>query len=145
MLQLVRLFPIVACILAFYFASGMAPYSMAESPKTCTTAEARRARQEARHLEDWKGAYESFRRFGRCDRGQVAEEYSYAIGRLLAYDWEHVRLLLQFGAQDQNFKQFVLQHIDENIPEEETQLIIRNARQRCPSDGDWLCKSIVDY
>src|SRR5690348_2331868 len=145
MLQLVRLTSIFAYLLAALFACGMAPFSLAKSPKTCTTAEARHARYEASHLEHWDKAYESFKRFGRCDQGQVAEEYSYAVGRLLAYDWNQVELLLHFSAEDQEFKEFVLRHIDENIPEEETQLIIRNAQQRCPSDGDWLSKSIVDY
>jgi hypothetical protein len=117
----------------------------AESPKACPSGEAKRALLEAAHLEDWKGIHGSFKRFRNCDSGKVAEEYSYAVSRLLAHHWDRVDLLLELAADDQGFKQFILRHIDENIPEEETQLIISNSRQRCPVDGEWLCRAIVDY
>ena len=116
-----------------------------ESAKTCASAESNRARREAGHLEDWPSLYRSFKRFERCDRGNVAEEYSYAISRLLAHHWEQVDVLLGLAADDVEFKQFVLRHIDENIPEEESQLMVNNSRQRCPAEGKWLCRAIVDY
>jgi hypothetical protein len=117
----------------------------AESLKSCASAENRQARREAGHLEDWESVYRSFKRFDACDHGKVAEEYSYAISRLLAHHWEQVDVLLGLAAQDQEFKQFVLRHIDENIPEEEAQLIVNHSRERCPTEGKWLCRAIVDY
>ena len=116
-----------------------------ESANTCASSESRRARREAGHLQDWQSVYRSFKRFESCDRGNVAEEYSYAISRLLAHHWEQVDVLLGLAAEDLEFKQFVLRHIDENIPEEEAQLIVNNSRQRCPAEGEWLCRAIVDY
>jgi esterase/lipase len=117
----------------------------AESLKTCASAESRQARREAGRLEDWESVYRSFKRFGACDQGKVAEEYSYVISRLLAHHWGQVDVLLGLAAEDLEFKQFVLRHIDENIPEEEAQLIVNHSRQHCPSEGKWLCEAIVDY
>lgn len=134
-----RLGSVIAVLLA------MATALPAQSAKACAAAESKRARREAGHLEDWPSVYRSFKRFESCDRGNVAEEYSYAISRLLAHHWEQVDVLLGLAADDVEFKQFVLRHIDENIPEEEAQLIVNNSRQRCPAEGKWLCRAIVDY
>jgi hypothetical protein len=131
-----------AIILCLLFAVGQAG---AETPKKCTPTEAKRARAEAGHLQDWSSVYSSFKTFGHCDSGKIAEEYSYAISRLLAHHWNDVELLLGLAASDADFKQFVLRHINEDIPEEEAQLIINNSRQHCPPAGKWLCDAIADY
>ena len=117
----------------------------AESPSTCTASEAKRARLEAAHLQDWKTVYSSFKRIGGCDVRAVAEEYSYAISRLLAHHWDDIGSLLSLASDDEEFKHFVLRHINENVPEEEAQAIITNSRQHCPANGKWLCSAIVDY
>jgi len=117
----------------------------ADPRKACTASEAKRARLEAAHLQDWKAVYSSFKRFGGCDFGAVGEEYSYAISRLLAHRWEDVGSLLSLASDDEEFRQFVLRHINENVPEEEAQAIITNSRQHCPANGKWLCGAIVDY
>ena len=119
--------------------------SYADKAKTCRTDESVRARRDAAHVKDWNSILTSFRQFGMCDSGRVAEEYSYAISRLLAQDWDHVGVLLQLAGNNEAFKQFVLRHINENFPEEEAQSIVRNAREHCPENGKWLCKAIVDY
>jgi hypothetical protein len=131
--------------LAVLLALTTAPALPAEDLKNCAASETRQARREASRLGDWEGVYRSFKRFESCDHGKVAEEYSYAISRLLAHHWEQVDVLLGLAAGDQEFKRFVLRHIDENIPEEEAQVIISNSRERCPREGKWLCQAIVDY
>jgi len=130
---------------AIFFIVLTVAYAGAETQKKCPSVEAKRARIEAGHLQDWDSVYSSFKRFGQCDSGKVAEEYSYAIGRLLAHHWDGVELLLNLAEGDEEFKEFILRHINEDIPEEEAQLIINNSRQRCPADGKWLCRAIVDY
>ena len=86
---------------------AMATALPAQGAKTCAPAESQRARRDAGHLEDWGSVYRSFKRFESCDRGNVAEEYSYAISRLLAHHWEQVDVLLELAAADVEFKQFV--------------------------------------
>ena len=140
-----RTIELLRSVTAVLLALAVATALPGESTKTCASAESKRARREAGHLQDWQSVYRSFKRFESCDRGNVAEEYSYAISRLLAHHWEQVDVLLGLAAEDLEFKQFVLRHIDENIPEEEAQLIVNNSRQRCPAEGEWLCRAIVDY
>ena len=89
--------------------------------------------------------YRSYKRFRNCDEGAIAEEYSYAIGHLLAHNWDRLDDLVRLAASDREFAGFVVLHIDENIPEDDAQLIVRNSRQRCPTGARWLCRSIADY
>jgi len=105
----------------------------------------KQAQREVRHIVDWDGLHNSFKRFGQCDSGHLEEEYSYTLGRLLARNWSQVDALLELADADPDFKRFILKHIDENIPEEQAQIITRNARNHCPEHGEWLCKAIVDY
>jgi len=95
--------------------------------------------------EDWAGVYQSFKRYRHCDEGAVAEEYSDAIGHLLAHNWDQVAGLVKLARSDRKFGEFVVRHIDENIGEVDAQLIVTNARRRCPSKAIWLCKAIADY
>jgi hypothetical protein len=140
-----RALRLLGSVLAVLFVLTTAPSMPGEDLKNCAASETRQARREASHLGDWEELYRSFKRFQSCDRGKLTEEYSYAISRLLAHRWEQVDVLLGLAAGDQDFKRFVLRHIDENIPEEEAQVIISNSRERCPSEGKWLCQAIVDY
>lgn len=130
---------VILCSLARCIASASV-----DNPK-CNPSDSRRAIDDLRHVAGWNAFNDAYKRYSQCDVGRVAEGYSYALGRLLAHEWKGVDLLLQLTASDPDFKQFVLRHIDENIPEEESQLIIRNAREQCPPGGEWLCKAIVDY
>jgi len=105
----------------------------------------KQAQREVSHIVDWEGLHDAFKRFGQCDSGHLEEEYSYTLGRLLARNWSQVDALLELADADPDFKRFILKYIDENIPEEQAQIITRNARNHCPEHGEWLCKAIVDY
>jgi hypothetical protein len=119
--------------------------TVVQSEDMCTKAEVKQARRETSHLPGWNHVYTSYKRFAKCNDKDVGEQFSYAIGHLLADDWEHVDSLLRIAGDDPGFRKFVLQHVNEDIPEEEAQGMIRNARQACPPNGEWLCKAIVDY
>jgi len=113
--------------------------------KVCSTPEASQAEREADELEDWDSVYLSFKRFGQCDEGVIAEKYSASVGRLLIQDWKDLNALLRLAASDKDFEKFVIRHIDETMSEDEAAQVIDNARQHCPAEAQWLCKSIVDY
>jgi hypothetical protein len=120
-------------------------YTSAETSKKCSRSEVTRARAEAGRLEEWASVYASYKQFGHCDVGKLSEEYSYTISRLLAHHWADVDVLLSLATEHEEFKRFILQHINEDIPEEEAQRIINNSREHCPPNGEWLCRAIVDY
>lgn len=107
--------------------------------------QARHIMSELKKIEDWDTFHNSFERWGSCDRARIAEEFSYTISRLLTQHWGDVDVLVRLATDDKAFKAFILRHIDENIPDEEGQLIVRNCREHPPVNGEWLCKAVVDY
>jgi hypothetical protein len=123
---------------------ALAGLSEAATQKVCTETEISQAQKEADQLRDWDSIYRSFKRFAHCDEGAIAEEYSDSVGRLLARDWEHLDAFVRLTS-DPSFEQFVIRHIDETMSEDEAALVIKNARQHCPSGAKRLCKSIADY
>lgn len=126
-------------------AIGLPAHAPAATHETCTAREVKQASIDVEQQEDWEGMYRSFKHFRHCEDRAIAEEYSYAIGRLLAHNWDRVDELVRLSASDKEFAEFVILHIDENIPEEDAQLIVRNSRRRCPPGAKWLCRSIADY
>jgi hypothetical protein len=127
-----------------FLVMGLAVLANAETQKVCTDADVRDAQKEADQLRDWDSVYRSFKRYGQCDEGGIAEQYSDSVGRLLARDWKHLDALLRLTS-DQDFEQFVIRHIDETMAEDEAALVIANARSHCPPAAKRLCKSIADY
>jgi hypothetical protein len=123
---------------------GLAGLAEAETQKVCIEAEVKAAQKEADQLRDWDSVYRSFKRYGHCDEGGIAEQYSDSVSRLLARDWKHLDALLRLTS-DQGFEQFVIRHIDETMAEDEAALVIANARLRCPPEAKWLCQAIADY
>ena len=110
----------------------------------CTEKEATLAESEADNLHDWDSLYSSFKRFAHCDDAAISEGYSASVGRLLAFDWQHLRRLSELTKSDKEFKRFVLKHIDELIPADELKIILENARTHCPAGMEGLCKQIED-
>jgi hypothetical protein len=123
---------------------GLAGLANAETQKVCTDADVKDAQKEADQLRDWDSVYRSFKRYGQCYEGGIAEQYSDSVSRLLARDWKHLDALLRLTS-DQGFEQFVIRHIDETMAEDEAALVIANARLHCPSGAKRLCDAITDY
>lgn len=120
-------------------------HAWADGPSTCTATQAKAISRDIARVQDWKAFYDSFKRVRSCDRGRLSQEYSYAISRLLAHHWDKVGSLVSLALTDNEFRKFVLRHINEDMPEEESQKILSNSREHCPAEGEWLCKAIADY
>lgn len=130
-------------LLAVTFTVASAGRAEAASHKACTEDEEKHALDEADRLKDWNDVYRSFKRYGLCDDGAIAEGYSDTVGRLLATDWQHLNLLYRLTTTDGSFKRFVLRHIDETIPDDELKTIATNAKLRCPSGKKPFCNVIA--
>jgi hypothetical protein len=110
--------------------------------KECTDDQAMHALDEADVLRTWDAVYRSFKTFGHCDDGAIAEGYDDSIIRLLVSDWNHFDDLARLSAGDQAFEKFVLRHIDELASEEQLSTIAKNANSRCPPGQIPLCRRI---
>lgn len=119
------------------------PTTSVGSSKKCTRDEAMQAETEASSLGSWDDVYVSYQRYSHCDDGAISEGYSEAVGRLLAKDWEHFGRLLELTRRHRSFEKFVIHHIDETVPSEYLQAIIKNTTQHCPRNAKRFCHAIA--
>lgn len=112
--------------------------------RLCTRADAILAEDEADSLDSWKNIYHSFKRFGHCDDGAIAEGYSGSVVSMLTQRWEQLDHVSKLIAEDQKFREFVLRHIDETMSASDFHIIIENAEKRCSQTTTEFCKSIAE-
>jgi hypothetical protein len=109
---------------------------------TCTETEAIAAETVSSGLKSWTSIYDSFKRFGHCDDGAVAEGYSDSVVRTLASCWNQLGTLQKLASSDDKFHEFVLRHIDATTDERDIKKIITNATKRCPAKAKTICAEI---
>lgn len=113
------------------------------SLKECSREEAMQAETEASSLGSWDDLFVSYQRYSHCDDGAISEGYSEAVGRLLAKDWEHFGRLFELARKHKSFEKFVIHHVDETVPSEYLQEILKNTKQHCPSNAKRFCHAIA--
>jgi hypothetical protein len=132
-----RILEAIFLIFILYFSLSMIAFA-----GVCNREDAITAETEASTLSDWTAVFDSYKKYSACDDGAIWEGYSETIGRLLAKDWEHISDLHQLCTKNGEFKKFVLKHIDETVPSEYLDEIIKNTQLRCPSELKKFCLSI---
>jgi hypothetical protein len=116
--------------------------NVAAQEKVCTLTEAMAAENVSARLKSWTDVYNSFKRFGHCDDGAIAEGYSDSIIRLLVSRWNLLGRLQQLASLDNSFHAFVLRHIDATADELDIKRLIGNATKRCPAKAKTLCAEV---
>jgi hypothetical protein len=125
------------CCLAFAASS-----EAAETP-ACTRQEASEAEVSASAVTSWSGMLSSFRKYGHCDDGAIAEGYSAAVVALLADRWGDITVLQEMVSRDSVFGRFVIRHIDDTAEAAAFQRLKFNAAKRCPTEAAGVCSMIL--
>jgi hypothetical protein len=110
----------------------------------CTKSQERAALHEAAGLNSWAAVHRSFRRYGHCDDGAIAEGYSESVTVLLAEHWGQLKRLNDHAAGDPKFRAFVIRHINETVPSERLKRITHNAQSKCPRGLRSLCQEVAN-
>lgn len=109
----------------------------------CSRDDAIEAEAIASTLPTWSRVYSAFRLFHQCDDGAIGEGFSESVSRLLADRWEVMPELSKLSSEDNEFRRFVLRHLDETVPAQRWKIIVGHARHDCPTDALSLCKDIL--
>jgi hypothetical protein len=145
MKKLVFAFQLVAiAIISVAVAQKQAPPSSTLSQKPCSRSEERRALDEHEKLKTWGDIFHSFKSYGHCDDGAIAEGYSDKVVHLLAMDWKSFTELNHLTKANPDFRNFILRHIDTTASWDELRSAQQNARRRCPAEGTTLCR-VIDH
>lgn len=117
------------------------PNTSADAP-ICTQAEAQEAESVAAIARSWRQSHQQFKRYAHCDDGAIAEGFSESVSILLAEHWEDIGQLGAILKSDPTFRKFVIRHIDETIPVDRLERIVKNADKSCPRNLKKLCSDI---
>lgn len=113
--------------------------------RACTPAEAERADMDADKPRTWDGLYQSFKRYGHCDDGAIAEGYSESVARILVDHWSELPKLASLSHSDPKFLQFVLRHVDATLNLSDLKKIKTNAVSHCPQDLHATCADLAKH
>ena len=112
--------------------------------KQCSQQEAIEAEATASSLVTWPDILGSFKQFGHCDDGAIAEGYSASIVGMLADRWGDVGELDKVLSTDPAFRTFVLRHINVTAGQAEFNRLVANAAVRCPQRSAATCEAILN-
>jgi hypothetical protein len=124
---------IVVCLIAPAGAQG----------RPCSREQAMQALATASALGTWPEILASFRTFGHCDDGAIAEGYSVSIIGMLADRWGQVAELDKALSAEPTFGAFVLRHINETAGRDDFSRLVANAAVRCPPESAATCGAIL--
>jgi hypothetical protein len=82
------------------------------------------------------------KRFPGCDNGVRGQRLSDEVVYLLAYYWNEFDRFLTAENPDDDFKNFMLAHIDSSGDRQYLEKIVANARERCSQKAKPLCLKI---
>jgi len=109
----------------------------------CNAAEEQRAEIQADALRTWDALYKSYKLYGKCDDGAVAEGYSESVARILVDHWSTLPRMAHLAAEDAGFRRFVLTHVDATLDLKDLKKIRANAKTQCPSGLGAICGDIT--
>jgi len=116
--------------------------SAGASSTACTQDQATKADEATDALNSWKTVHDFFKKYAQCDDGGIAEGVSDRVVTLLAKDWAHIAVLQKLTDADQDFRGFVLRHIDMTANYYDVERIHVLARHSCPKNARRICKDI---
>lgn len=121
---------------------GVAGVSVASMAK-CPQEMAMKAMDEASNLGTWNAVFESYKRYGQCDDGAIAEGYSASVIGLLANHWANTGDLVTLSNKNPDFGRFVLKHVDETMILDQGKSIRDSATNNCSAGARKLCREIL--
>jgi hypothetical protein len=110
--------------------------------KACSPKDAEAADAAVDGLDSWAKVEWSFKKYGHCDDGSIAEGNSGAVARLLVDHWATLPLLAERVKRDQALKKFILRHIDSTLDTDDLSRIGELASTQCPSGSAPLCRQL---
>ncbi|MFZ0980468.1 MAG: hypothetical protein WAN23_13795 [Candidatus Acidiferrales bacterium] len=109
----------------------------------CSAVEEQRAEMQADTLRTWDTLYKSYKLYGKCDDGAIAEGYSESVARILVDHWNTLPRVANLVAKDARFRRFVLGHVDSTLDLNDLKKIRANAKRQWPSGLSAICAELT--
>lgn len=132
----------VRILIALLALSCETNYVFADAIRDCDLKTSLAVETEQATLKNWDDLYSLFTRFRECDNGGVAEGYSDFVVHHLATQWSSLPKVAALAERNQNFREFILSHIDATADTEELGNIEIHSRTKCPLHLKEFCRAI---
>jgi hypothetical protein len=94
--------------------------------------EARVASDEAVLLRSWATFYRSYKSYRQCDDAVIGESNSESVARILVDRWGSLPELAHLAGADDEFRSFVIKHVDATLNMDDVEKIKKNTETQCP-------------
>lgn len=105
----------------------------------CSIYKAKTTEETIVGIKSWSDLDEHFAEFHSCDDGAIAEGYSDVISMLLTKKWKELNSL----KIDDEFKKFIVSHIDKTWKESEITSASNNVNSYCIDNIKEICEAIM--
>lgn len=108
----------------------------------CTREAAAAAQTEAARLTTWASLYSSFRAYGQCDDGAIAEGYTESVMKLLTEEWSSISKLAPLWSHA-DFRSFIKRHMNETYSKQAAETALDNTTRQCPIEHRIICDELM--
>ena len=119
------------------------PVTSRAATDKCTVNLTKEALGSGLVVHDWHDMYAAYKKYGACDDGALAEEFSDRVVNLLTDHWDKFGELNKLVIQDRSFEDFIMRHLDDLMSPVQFNKIVDNASNNCPTYGKDLCAGIL--
>lgn len=133
--------PAQIAALGIALALGIGQVSPAKA-KACSPKDAEAADALVDHIDSWAKLDWTFRKYGHCDDGSIAEGNSEAVARLLVDRWDTLPSLAKLVKGNPALRAFVLRHIDTTLDTDDLVKIQELSASKCPANAALLCSEL---
>lgn len=128
---------IKTALIAMMFLSGVAHAAGCETVEEMDFADAAVSK-----IDNWTGVHSFYSHLRQCDDGSISEGISATVVNLLAHQWETSDQLEKITDKDKTFESWVLNHIDTTVDDRDLEIVVKNAKGKCPNGDGKFCEKI---
>jgi hypothetical protein len=111
--------------------------------KACTRADTGNAQRAIDKVVSWPQLRKAWQDYKHCDKGDVADQYTDALLRLVV-DWKNIEELAAAMDKDPDYKAFVLEHLKSPSAKDDQPTVYSRAKKSCPANLDAFCAQVAE-
>jgi len=132
-----RLIQILILVTSFAWIDALA------ADKPCARADIGNAQRAIDKIVSWSQLRKAWSDYRQCDTGDVADQYTDALLRLMV-DWKNVDELASATSKDPDYKAFVLDHLKSPAAKDDQPTVYSRAKKDCPKSLDAFCAEVAE-
>lgn len=111
--------------------------------KACSKADSAAAEKSIDKIVNWPGLYKAYTDYRHCDTGNVEENFTDAILRLMV-GWKQVDQIAANVAKDAEYKAWLAKHLQSPSAKDDAESVYSRAKASCPGAQKDFCTELAE-